>query len=178
MFGQLMIVLNTVAKYYPQLDRPVKTNRSHASRPKSNKSGQSDAAKSVRSGPQSDGGDTRMVLNANTVQNFMYYYILEKVKCEKFSMMVDIRLEKFLAGLPNPLQLNEMRTMKPDKYELLRAVLSKFVGSPILRILKDNAKALDMDPEVFDLVYEGFWDLYTFHPQLRDISARKLQTWI
>ena len=42
-FGQLMIVLNTVAKYYPQLDRPVRTTRSHASRPKSNKSGQSEA---------------------------------------------------------------------------------------------------------------------------------------
>ena len=35
-----------------------------------------------------------------------------------------------------------------------------------------------MDPEVFDLVYEGFWDLYTFKPCLQDISARKLQTWI
>ena len=53
--------------------------------------------------------------------------------------------------------------MKPDKYEELRNVLSSFLGSPILRIIKDNAKALDLDPEVFDLVYEGFWDLYTFH---------------
>lgn len=35
-----------------------------------------------------------------------------------------------------------------------------------------------MDPAVFDLVYEGFWDLYTFHPVLKDVSARKLQTWI
>jgi len=35
--GQLMIVLNTVAKFYPQLDRPVKTERSGRSqtRPKS-----------------------------------------------------------------------------------------------------------------------------------------------
>ncbi len=31
---------------------------------------------------------------------------------------------------------------------------------------------------MFDLVYEGFWDLYTFHAQLRDVSARKLQGWI
>ena len=30
--GQLMIVLNTVAKYYPQIDRPVKTGRSGAQR--------------------------------------------------------------------------------------------------------------------------------------------------
>ncbi len=35
-----------------------------------------------------------------------------------------------------------------------------------------------MDPEVFDLVYNGFWDLYTFKPQIRDVSARKLQAWI
>lgn len=34
-FGQLMVVLNCVAKYYPQLDRPVKTGRSGGSRPKS-----------------------------------------------------------------------------------------------------------------------------------------------
>lgn len=35
-----------------------------------------------------------------------------------------------------------------------------------------------MDPEVFDLVYNGFWDLYSFKPQIRDVSARKLQAWI
>lgn len=60
----------------------------------------------------------------------------------------------------------------------LRDLLTKFLGSPILRLIKDNAEALDLDPDVFDLVYEGFWDLYTFHPKIRDVSARKLQTWI
>ena len=35
-----------------------------------------------------------------------------------------------------------------------------------------------MDPDVFDLVYEGFWDLYTFHPMCGDVSAKKLQQWI
>ena len=33
--GQLVIVLNTIAKYYPQLDRPVRTGRSGSNRPKS-----------------------------------------------------------------------------------------------------------------------------------------------
>lgn len=121
-FGQLMIVLNTVAKYYPQLDRPVKTNRSHASRPKSNKSGED--VKSARSGGAASEGAAseapRMILSAHVVQNFIYTYILEKMKTEKFSMLVDIRFEKFLNSLPNPLQLNEMRTMKPDKQEVLR----------------------------------------------------------
>ena len=57
--------------------------------------------------------------------------------------------------------------------------MSNYLGSPVLRIIKDNAEALELDPDVFDLVYEGFWDLYTFKDsQLRDVSARKLQTWI
>lgn len=55
--GQLMIVLNTVAKFYPQLDRPVKTGRSGASRPKSNHSKKSEDAKSNKSGAgKSEGG--------------------------------------------------------------------------------------------------------------------------
>jgi hypothetical protein len=89
-------------------------------------------------------------------------------------MLVDARYEKFMNNLANPLQINEMRTMKAENYDNLRALLSNFTGSPILRLIKENQEKLDIDPEVFDLVYEGFWDLYTFHPQLRDVSARKL----
>ena len=180
-FGQLMIVLNTIAKYYPQLDRPVRTGRSGSNRPKSTTSKKSGGGKSARSGAaESEAASEapRLIITANVVQNFIYTYILEKLKSEKFALLVDKRYELFLQNLPNPMQLNEMRTMKPDKYEQLRALLSNFVGSPALRIIKDNMAKLDMDPDVFDLVYEGFWDLYTFHPQLRDVSARKLQGWI
>ena len=36
-----------------------------------------------------------------------------------------------------------------------------------------------MDPDVFELVYEGFWDLYTLKPRVKDVSAKKLQQeWI
>ncbi len=52
--GQLMIVLNTVAKYYPQVDRPVKTGRSGSNRPKSHAS-QKSGNKSERS-QKSEGG--------------------------------------------------------------------------------------------------------------------------
>lgn len=112
------------------------------------------------------------------MQTFIYTYILEKLKCEKLAMQVDARFEKFLNNLANPLQLNEMRTMKEDNYKNLRAILTKFMGSPVLRLIRDNQAALDLDPDVFDLVYEGFWDLYTFHPEVKEFSARKLQTWI
>ena len=45
--------------------------------------------------------------------------------------------------------------------------------------MKDNQEALGLDPDVFDLVYEGFWDLYTLKPKVKDVSAKKLQQeWI
>ena len=95
-------------------------------------------------------------------------------------MQTDARFEIFLNSLAQPLQLNEMRSnMKGENYPMMRKLLSNFLGSPILRLIKDNQEALDMDPEVFNLVYEGFWDLYTIRDnQLRDVSARKLQAWI
>lgn len=68
--------------------------------------------------------------------------------------------------------------MKAENYENIRTLLSNFLGSPILRLIKENQEKLEIDADVFDLVYEGFWDLYTFHAQLRDVSARKLQGWI
>jgi len=94
------------------------------------------------------------------------------------SMLTDSRLEKFLNSLPNPIELNQMRSMKDDKYAIMRKLLSNYMGSPVLRVIKDNQQALDLDADVFDLVYEGFWDLYTFRPEIRDVSARKLQAWI
>lgn len=165
-------MLNTVAKYYPQVDRPVKTGRSMAqrsdnSRPKSRTSEKSVGAKSAKSGKsaKSEVSDSpRTILNPGVVQNFIYTYISEKLKTEKLSMRVDCRYEKLLASLANPLALNEMRTMKEEKYYDLRSMITKFLGSPALRLIKDNAEALELDPDVFDLVYEGFWDLYTFHP--------------
>ena len=93
-------------------------------------------------------------------------------------MQVDARFEKYLGNLPKPIPLNEMRTIADEKYNELRKLLSNFLGSPILRIIKDNMEALEMDPEIFDLVYDGFWDLYTLHSVLRDVSNRKLQAWI
>ena len=173
-----MIVCNTIAKFYPQLDRPVKTGRSGGSRPKSNVSGGNRSEKSANVSEGATSEVPRNIINATVIQNFIYTYISEKLKSEKFAMQVDYRYEKFLNTLGNPLQLNEMRTMKADNYDNLRKLLSSFLGSPVLRLIKDNMHHLDLDPDVFTLVYEGFWDLYTFHPAVRDISAKKLQIWI
>lgn len=177
--GQLMLVLNTVAKYYPQLDRPTKSVKSGASRPKSRTS-QKSGNKSARSNGDEDVVSTvqRQVLNPQVVQNFIYIYINEKLKSEKLSLQVDHRFEKFLNNLANPLKLNEMRTMKEENYDVLRSILATHLSSPVLQLIKDNQEELGLDPDVFNLVYDGFWDLYTFHPAIRDVSARKLQAWI
>ena len=79
--GQLMIVLNTVAHFYPQLDRPLKSGKSNRKEPKSPKESQkSDRPKSQRSEDPSEA--PRNVLNTQVVQNFIYTYINEKLKKE------------------------------------------------------------------------------------------------
>lgn len=45
-------------------------------------------------------------------------------------------------------------------------------------MIRNNAETLGLEPGVFDLAFEGFWDLYTFHHAIPEISAKKLQTWI
>jgi len=42
-------------------------------------------------------------LNQQVVQNFIYEFILTKLKVEKFTMLTDSRFEKFLNELANPL---------------------------------------------------------------------------
>lgn len=74
--------------------------------------------------------------------------------------------------------MNEIRSLKDDKASQLRKILTNHTGSPILKLIKDNQDALGMDPDVFDLVYEGFWDLYTLKPKI-NVSAKKLKDeWI
>jgi len=55
-------------------------------------------------------------------------------------MQVDARFEKYLNNLlPQPLELNQMRSgMKGDNYPNMRKLLSNYLGSPVLRLIKDN----------------------------------------
>lgn len=182
--GQLMICLNTIAKHFAWADMGRKTKSARGatptSRPKTPASEKS-AAKSSRSQAQSAAGShdgTRHILNNNLVQHFIYTYINEKLKTEKLWLHVSAEFEEFLNSLSVPLQLNEMRTMKEHNYEKFRELLRTHIGSPALKLIRENQDHLAMDPDVFDLVYEGFWDLYTFHPKTPELSAKKLQQWI
>ena len=72
-FGQLIVILNTVAHYYPQLDRSVKSGKSGRSKPPASRD-QTEADKESRPASQRSGGDVasekevpRNILNPTVV---------------------------------------------------------------------------------------------------------------
>ena len=76
--------------------------------------------------------------------------------------------------------LNEMRVMKEVNYGKLRAILSNIdlIGDPVLKVIRQNLSFLGIDRMVYDLVYEGFWDLYCKKPLTPELSAKKMENWI
>ena len=93
-------------------------------------------------------------------------------------MNVSRSFEMFLQGLEKPMKLNEMRVMREEKYLKFRDIISKELADPVLEVIRDNQVALGMDPDVFDLVYEGFWDLYCMRPRCDGITPKMIQVWI
>ena len=116
-----MIVLNTVAHFYPQLDRPTKSGKSNRMKDSGRvrESAPSESGKSERRKSERSEGLTseipRYILNNSVVQNFIYTYVNEKLKTEKLNLQVDARFQKFLASLPTPIELNTIRSLKPEK---------------------------------------------------------------
>lgn len=50
------------------------------------------------------------------------------MKADKFTVQVPVAYQTFLANLPLPLAVGEMRTLKDDKQTALRKLLSQDVG--------------------------------------------------
>jgi hypothetical protein len=71
-----------------------------------------------------------------------------------------------------------MRTMKEPNYSQLRTLISSTKQGKVLQIMKEYSGVLGLDPEIFDLVFEGFWDIYTFKPRVLDVSGKKMTAWI
>lgn len=60
----------------------------------------------------------------------------------------------------------------------MRKIITGSGGGEVLRIMRDHAEQLGIDADVFDLVFEGFWDIYLFHPQVDEVSGKKMLNWI
>jgi hypothetical protein len=89
-------------------------------------------------------------------------------------MNVSRSFETFLQALERPMKLNEMRVMKEENYLKFREVVTKFLADPVLEVMRDNQKALGLDSDVFDLVYEGFWDIYCMRPRCDGITTKNI----
>lgn len=93
-------------------------------------------------------------------------------------MNVSRSFEQFLLTLERPMRLNDMRVMREENYLKFREIISKELADPVLTVIRDNQSALGLDPDVFDLVYEGFWDLYCMRPRCDGIAPKMISAWI
>jgi hypothetical protein len=60
--------------------------------------------------------------------------------------------------------------MKPSKHDEFRTMIRNNMADPVLKLIKENQKELGLDPDVFDLVFEGFWDLYCLYPKVDEVK--------
>lgn len=115
------------------------------------------------------------------IQNFIHYFVSEKMKFEKMTLAVSNHFEAFLGGLEKKMKLNEMRVMKPDNYILFRQLIRDpaRMGDPFLRILVEKCDVLGVPRNSFSMIFEGFWDVYCKKPASPDLQIRnKLEGWI
>ena len=176
--GQFMIVLNTIAKHYRKLDSTTPKSQASSRRAGSENRPTSQGSDARSQGQMSDQQPKRKIFDSRVIQGFLYNYILEKLKVERLQIQVDSAFEKFLNNLKVPMQLNEMRTMKEPNWTHLRELIRSTYQSKILKLIHDYADYLGLEEEVFDLVFEGFWDIYTFKPQVAEVSGKKMLNWI
>ncbi len=71
--------------------------------------------------------------------------------------------------------------MKEANYIKFRSLLSdvNVYGDEVLALLREHSQLFGLPAEVYDMVYEGFWDLYCKKPdQSAEIPAKKLEGFI
>lgn len=181
--GQLMIVLNTITKHYSKMDiiMPASPSASAAALEEVKSVAASVAAASNAEEGEAEVPYTpkRKILDPSHVQTFLYNYILGKMKMDRLSIQVEDAYRVFLSKLAAPMQVNEMRTMKEPNYSELRKMLTNNKGGEVLRLMHKFADELSFDPYIFDLVFEGFWDVYLFRGQIAEgASGKKMLAWI
>jgi len=114
------------------------------------------------------------------VQNFLHYFIGEKAKAEKLTLVIGHAYQRFIEGLERPMKLNEMRNMKEPNYSKLREVLRdpRLYGDPVMRAFAEKSELVGVPSNTYHMVHEGFWDLYCKKPCTPDLTSKKLEGWI
>ena len=167
MLGQLIIAFNAISKIPLEEETPA-----------SKKMKQSKESKeSLEKAEQEPTPYPQPAVDRLPITNFLFQFIDNKMKCEKFVMTVGSAVEDFLTSLEKPLALNEMRVMREPNYSNFRQLLSdpSQWGDEVLREMRQNCQDLGLDPKVFDMVYECFWDLYCKKSKHPDIGVKKCE---
>ena len=102
------------------------------------------------------------------------------MKVEKMPLVVGLAYQQFLGNLEKKMALNEMRNMKEPNYSKLRTILRDTAqyGDRVLRLLAEHSEQIGVSANTYQMVYEGFWDLYCKKPATTDLTAKKLDGWI
>jgi len=114
------------------------------------------------------------------VQGFLHYYIQDKMKNDKLGLAVSLAYANFLQGLEKPMQVGEMRVMKEPRYTQFRELVRDPAryGDRVLAQIAEHCESLGIPRNSYQMIHEGFWDIYCKKPQSTDITAKKLEGWI
>lgn len=58
-----------------------------------------------------------------------------------------------------------------------RELLRSHAGGIVINLIRENQALLGLRGGIFDLVFEGFWDLYLLKSKIADVTPKKLQMW-
>jgi len=116
----------------------------------------------------------------NNIQNFIHFFINEKLKYEKFTHQIGKEYVQFLMNLEKPMKLNEMRTMKEPNYSLFRELIRDpaRMGDKFMAAIATDCDNMGINRNTYHMIHEGFWDLYCKKPATGDLTSKKLEGWI
>jgi hypothetical protein len=69
--------------------------------------------------------------------------------------------------------------MKEPNYSKFREIIRtpRMMGNPTLRALAYKAEEIGISLNAYNMVHEGFWDLYCKKPATTDLTTKKLENW-
>lgn len=195
--GQLIITLSILEKNYNrQLTTGSRKSKASKKSGASSRKRSEDAKKKTeedeKSMAKTEGGASAAVsvepkiaengwFTKQNIQNFIHEFVNgDAMKVEKMPMVVGMAYQQFLGNLEKKMALNEMRNMKEPNYSKLRTILRDTTqyGDRVLRLLAEHSEQIGVSANTYQMVYEGFWDLYCKKPATSDLNARKLDGWI
>lgn len=114
MLGQIIIAFNAISKIPLEEETPASRKMKESKESK----------ESLEKNEQEPRPYPQPAVDKLPIVNFLFQFIDNKMKCEKFVLTVGHAIEDFLTSLEKPLTLNEMRVMREPNYSRFREIIS------------------------------------------------------